>query len=288
MKNNLSFLVSSFVIALTLVFPQLSFGSDNQKIAPPDKLYPKNSICKFHFVQDVKNDSLTNEAPIDKESLKTTEGNLVGLLCGQKFSKDGLTDKDENTYQTFINGLLIYKPDPESDKGKIVFKMLDFLSSPSVDLSNWGDAAQYLTITTDPSVFFQTDEMDPKFRILINPNFLIKRFEKDHTSHSTNLNKILVVWNEETAPIGMFLKEGNWTDPILCDYLVSSSLVEISSKNLYQNWEAAVTVEKIPTVKCYGNNCFIEDTPRVVQRLPLLRDISCSFCAPKFETTDPR
>lgn len=56
----------------------------------------------------------------------------------------------EEIYSRFINGKLIYQPNPNSDEGKIEMKIKD-LSDPlngTFNLSECGDAGEYLTIAT--------------------------------------------------------------------------------------------------------------------------------------------
>lgn len=241
MKNKTSLFVSSFIITLTMAAPQLSYGSAIEEIIDNSgtKKEPyKSSICYFHFAQDVKSDSQTQDL-IDIDSHLTQ--NFL-MKPDQKFSKNGLTDPNENIYQIFLNGRLVYKPDSKSDNGKIVFKILDFLPSPfgTFNLSQCGNTAECLMITTDPSVFFEIDETDPKFKILIGSKFLIQRFKNTHTSRFA---AILDNWDNDKAPIGLFWTGADY-ELSSYDYLVSSPMVEMSSRHLYQNWQMAARTQK--------------------------------------------
>lgn len=139
----------------------------------------------------------------------------------------------EDIYQQFLNVRLIYRPDPHSDKGMIQLKTSN-LNNPlegTFDLSKCGNAAQYLSISTGYRKGMKQENSN-KLEIWFVPRFVI---EKHINSLAGHFKRIRDDWEEETAPICILWTWGGWTDLCRYDYR-TTSVNDISSKNLFQNW----------------------------------------------------
>ena len=119
--------------------------------------------------------------------------------------------------------------------GKIELKISD-LTNPlegTFDLSKCGDASKYLSISTGYRKG-KKPENSSKLEIWLAPRFMIKKKRETSAKH---LQPILDNWTEETAPIGIFWIWGGWGNLSWYDYLTNVSTDNISSKNLYENWQ---------------------------------------------------
>ena len=107
----------------------------------------------------------------------------------------------EEIYDRFLNGKLIYKPDPDSDEGKVELRIAD-LADPlegTFDLSQCGDTSKYLSIYTG---YRKEKRMEnaKKVEIWLAPRFLIAKELHDTAKH---LQPIFDDW-KETAQVGIF------------------------------------------------------------------------------------
>ena len=147
----------------------------------------------------------------------------------------------DEIYERFLNGKLQYRFSPNSDDGMIELP-ISGLSNPfngTFDLSNCGDAAEHLVITTNLSDFFAMHT--GKLVVGIFPHWLEKR--KISTTASP-FSDIMEKWDE---PIGIFWRLGIWSNTCF-DYLTRSTLADITSRNLYENWVAADLAPHFPVV----------------------------------------
>lgn len=82
----------------------------------------------------------------------------------------------EDIYLKFLKGALIYKPDPNSDKGKIVLP-ISKLATPlegTFDLSQSSDLDDYMSISIGYRKGNKTENID-KLEIWITPRFLVEK-----------------------------------------------------------------------------------------------------------------
>jgi len=140
----------------------------------------------------------------------------------------------EDIYDRFLNGKLIYKPDPNSDEGKVELRIAD-LEDPlngTFDLSRCGDTGEYLSISTGYRKEKKQENFN-KVEIWLAPRFLI---EKELNGTAAHFKPIMGNWKQE-APVGLFWTHGNWAvDDRDMDYLVTESMDDLSKINLYENW----------------------------------------------------
>jgi hypothetical protein len=143
----------------------------------------------------------------------------------------------EEIYQQFLNGTLIYRPNPQSDEGMIQLKISDLLNplEGTFDLSKCGDMGKYLSISTGYRKGMKAENGN-KLEIWLAPRFMVEKKLKSSASH---LQPIMYNWREDTAPIGILWSWGGWNDLSWYDYLTSQYVTDISSKNLYDNWTAS-------------------------------------------------
>ena len=98
----------------------------------------------------------------------------------------------EDIYDRFLNGKLIYKPDPNSDEGKVELRIAD-LEDPlngTFDLSRCGDTGKYLSIATGYRKG-KKPENASKVEIWFAPRFLI---EKELNGAAAHFKPIMGNW----------------------------------------------------------------------------------------------
>jgi hypothetical protein len=153
----------------------------------------------------------------------------------------GVTPENEHIYQQFLNGVLIYRPNPQSDEGMVELKISD-LPNPlegTFDLSGCGDTGKYLSISTGYRKETISENSD-KLEIQLAPRLMI---EKNLGSSAGHFLPIMDNWNEETAPIGIFWSWGGGSNLSRYDFLTTMRTHEISSKNLYETSLHAVPTD---------------------------------------------
>lgn len=141
----------------------------------------------------------------------------------------------EDIYKRLLNVKLIYRPQVGSDVGLIELP-ISTSQNPlecTFDLSKCGDAGKYLSISTGYRKGMKW-ENSQKLEIWLAPRFMI---EKKIQSSASHLQLIMDNWKEDTAPIGILWSWGGWNDLSCYYYLTSKNAGEISSKNLYENWQ---------------------------------------------------
>ncbi|MBA3813337.1 MAG: hypothetical protein H0X26_02415 [Alphaproteobacteria bacterium] len=239
---------SSFLMAVTLAAPFSSHAMDtgtefNEMNSDARKLIVKQAAvekCLEEKNPVTLNITLRDLALVSRE-WKDTVVDIIktNMQVGQPIWKawHGITPKNETVFQQFLNGTLVFRPNLASDEGKISLKISDIttLFKGPLDLSKCGDVAQKLVITTDPSVFLDKDKYEDKFLILVTMRSLI---EKKINSTASPFEPIMKDWNEDIAPVGIFGRWGMWTILSWQDHHTTANLDDISSKNLYDNWQA--------------------------------------------------
>ncbi|MBA3814268.1 MAG: hypothetical protein H0X26_07240 [Alphaproteobacteria bacterium] len=239
MIKNFKFMSSTFIMAVALAAPQLSHAMDPEFLDTPKEVW---GLC---VKQAAYEQCLEEKTPV---TLGKTLGNLAVVCVNWKnFIVDemqvgtsswkawyGVTPKNEDIYQQFLNGILIYRPNPQSDEGIITLKISELLNplSCTFDLSTCGDRGQYLSISTGYRKG-KKQENSNKLEIWLAPKFII---EKNLQSSAGHLQSIMGNWNEEIAPIGIFWTFGEWSDLYGCDYLNNIKLDDICSKNIFEHW----------------------------------------------------
>lgn len=186
------------------------------------------------------NKTLSNLALVCKEwQVLINDEMKVGMPSWKAWY--GVTPENEHIYQQFLNGTLIYRPDPQSDAGMITLKISD-LTNPlegTFDVLPCGDMGKYLSISTGYRKGMKSENKD-KLEIWLTPRFMIEKKLKSSASH---FKPIMGNWKEETAPIGILWSWGAWEDLSCYDYLTSAPPTDISSKNLYENWRSLIFSE---------------------------------------------
>lgn len=107
-----------------------------------------------------------------------------------------------------------------------------------------------------------------ELEIWLAPRFMIKKKRETSAKH---LQPILDNWTEETAPIGILWIWGGWENLSWYDHLTNVSTDNISSKNLYENWQRPESVRTHPIA--HGLSAM--ETCELAERRS--RKISCSF-----------
>jgi hypothetical protein len=153
-----------------------------------------------------------------------------GNPCGKVWY--GITGH-EDIYETFLNGVLIYKPDPNSDVGIVL--MISDLINPlegTFDLSECGEAGKYLVISTGYRKGINPDNKG-KTEIWIAPLFLIKKKLSTTAKHFSRIQ-----WSKGVAPVGVFFTCAH--QPIeYMDCCTSQDLNFISENALFIIWTKA-------------------------------------------------
>jgi hypothetical protein len=167
----------------------------------------------------------------------------------------------EAIYQRFINGKLIYKPDPNSDAGKREFPFSQFANTLEGEINLSGltfkdyydnnkikDVDDFLRIKLG---YRKVKENDEKTTVWIVPKFVVEDSLNNRTvgglfsnitgkkSVAEHYRSIMSNWSSE---IGIFWTWGNH-DLAWCDHVLNKHVDKILSKNLdvmYCEW-AGVT-----------------------------------------------
>ena len=114
----------------------------------------------------------------------------------------------EEIYKKFLDGRLIYRPDPKSDNGMIELRIGD-LANPlegTFDLLQCGDMEKYLSISTGYRKVKKTENAK-KSEIWFVPRFLV---EKEINGGAGNFKKIFPDKWPESALVGIFWTWGHW------------------------------------------------------------------------------
>jgi hypothetical protein len=176
------------------------------------------SVCKFWY-------SVIRENQDTQQKLQYTTMNPFMQEC-------------MNTYweHQFYNGILHYTPTDGSNT--VTLKFADLNEEGTFDLSACGNTGQYLIITTSMDRFFKIEGGNKdKTVILVTPRSLVEQGINTSPSHPFAAH--MAGWNADKASVGMFWRWGNDMDLSWVDYLTTSSMTNISSKNLYENWRAS-------------------------------------------------
>ena len=142
----------------------------------------------------------------------------------------------EEIYDRFLNGKLIYRPNPGSDEGKVELRIAD-LADPlegTFDLSRCGDMEKHLSISTGYRKGKRLENAR-KVEIWFAPRFLIEKELNDAASHFA---PIMRNWKQE-ALVGIFWTWGGWDHLADYDYLTTETMDDLSKINLYENGKKA-------------------------------------------------
>lgn len=129
-------------------------------------------------------------------------------------------------YQKFLKGVLLYKPNPKSNRGKVEIPIAA-LENPldgTFDLSQCGSSSKYLIISTGYSIRNKVED-EGKVKIWLIPRFLMGHFnEIDYNP-----------W-KEGVEVGLFWE---WIDKNGLEksaYLTTENMDNLSKNNLCENW----------------------------------------------------
>ena len=206
-------------------------------------------IQQAAFQQCLDNELPVNLALVCKEWFKTIENQMqTGQPCFKAwygiFGHEGI-------YETFLNGVLIYRShgllhygsDINEKMSKIYISELKDNSPEGTsykllknkplegtfDLSICGDARKYFAISTGYRKWINPDN-EGKAEIWIAPRFLIEKKIETSASHFSGIMKS---WKENVAPIGVFVTlSGEAIEHF--DYCTSKDLGYISKMNLHE------------------------------------------------------
>ncbi len=159
----------------------------------------------------------------------------------------GVTPEYEEIHQIFLNGVLVYKPDPDSDEGKIELKISDLANPYNGTFDLPEEVGKYLRIYTGYRKGMKPENVK-KIETWFVPWFLIKKHLGSTADHFKDM---IGGWNGDTAPVGILFNSGGCDNLTWYDYLTSESLTILASKNLYENWLAAAhTISHKPYPRC--------------------------------------
>lgn len=258
MIKNFKLMSSTFLMAVTLTASQLSQAVETNFTDVPEEA--RSLVVK----QAAYKRCLKEKNPV---TLNITLGNLA-LVCkewqtliNEEMTVNtpswkawyGVTPENEHIYQQFLNGVLIYRPNPQSDEGMIKLKISDLINplEGTFDLSEFDDVSKIISISTGCRKGKKPED-NKKIEIYLAPRFMI---EKKLKSTTKNFQPIMDNWTEETAPIGIFWSWGEWEKLNWYASLTTAKACDISSKNLYENWKRSHNKHEFPpswtpTYKC--------------------------------------
>ena len=221
----------------TLIFPQLSHLvlNDCAALEAIDIQAPK--LRRMWVDRDNKLKFFRVKAN-DLQSLSCEKSSLTdGMLCDILLERPKLTLHADNNpniiYQRFLNGVLVYKPNQDSDEGMVRLPIRN-LANPlkgTFDLSECGDIGKYISISTGYREAENPENKD-KIEMWLAPRFLV---EAKLDGSARHLKEIFGDWVEGNA-MGIFWTRGSWEYMEWYDYLVTKDLNEISASNFYDLW----------------------------------------------------
>lgn len=156
----------------------------------------------------------------------------------------------EDDYRLFLSGKLIYKPNPDSDVGKIEMRIVD-LTNPlgsEFDLSACGDIGNHLRISTGYRK--SKIEHQDKLEIWFSPLFLIERELETTAAHFHEVIGELKSreWYKEEN-VGFFWNRSD--QDLECYNYATRTFYEISEKN-YNNHKYNNLYDNTSRSSCHG------------------------------------
>ncbi len=119
-----------------------------------------------------------------------------------------IEEKNKDVFWQLFKGKLIYKPDPDSDMGRVDL-FISSLPNPlggEFDLSNCGDTKQYLSLNMGYRKV-QNPANASKAEIWITPWFLVDN-EMAQLAKNHHIKEISGKWDAVKAPIGIIFGHG--------------------------------------------------------------------------------
>jgi hypothetical protein len=111
---------------------------------------------------------------------------------------------EQHVYERFLRGKLVYKPDPNSDEGMVIVPFTDL--DEEIDLSQCGDAGQFLSINTGYRKDRKPENAD-KVEVWITPYYFVERNLEGSASRFKGT--MMRSWIPFESPVGMFFTFGN-------------------------------------------------------------------------------
>jgi len=198
MTRKLKLLSTSFIMALTLATPLATYAMEPEEEDHKAQAHASRPFNIHTYMALSLGLAKQHMDPIYHSTPKLTE------------------------YQIFLNGKLIYKPDPNSDEGMVVMPIAD-LANPldgEFDLSKCGDAGKYLSINTGYRKGRRPKNKE-KVEIWFVPHFLI---ETNLAGSASHFERIMGSWDARTAPVGTFFTCGGWDNLEWYDYTTQLTL----------------------------------------------------------------
>ena len=277
MKLNLKLIASSFILALTLVAAQNSHASTDELFESTHELVVASSLTTIDVARQL-GDEVTEPGdsmfqaglPVEAMQLIFTHASNIGVnpddlasvclhwnyvmrgnaLPNVKLNYSSMNNFMKNCMQLYWaaplkSGTLSYT-DPETKEVKRM-KISDFEDplNGTFDLSGCGDRHSKVRITTSVEEFFKVGgENEDRLVVLANTHDLI------HGLHAEKFEGIKN-WDPVVAPVGLFWRWGNWEDLSWYDYLTTSSIDDVASVDLYENWAKSRPTARL-RAECVG------------------------------------
>ncbi|HCU06914.1 MAG TPA: hypothetical protein DIC42_04975 [Holosporales bacterium] len=137
---------------------------------------------------------------------------------------------NEEAYQDFLKLKLIYKPDPKSDIGRMIFSVQDLanLLYGIFDLSGCGEAGKYVSISTG-----YRQEKNPenknKIEVWFTPRFIV---EQHLNSTAVHFSPIWQKWRP-SIQVGVFFTYGSWGSRDFYFYEITKKNETLNNLTLY-------------------------------------------------------
>ncbi|ACE05895.1 hypothetical protein Aasi_0487 [Candidatus Amoebophilus asiaticus 5a2] len=165
-------------------------------------------------------------------SLRLVCRDWQGIMEQKQMKKSIASIKHEYIYQKFLKGVLVYRPDGESDEGRIDLPIASLVNplEGTFDLSQCGDTGEYLSISTGYRKGKKVENTN-KLEIWLTPRFLV---EKEINGSAQHFKKIFPSKWPEKASIGILWTLGKWDKMRRYDYLTDHKMEELGNDNLYE------------------------------------------------------
>lgn len=193
------------------------------------------------FWQGLENKGSTNIALVCKDWSKTVKQEMEVNKPGWMAWYGIVGDRNKETYKRFLQGTLLYRPNPASNEGMITLRIADLLNplEGTFDLSQCGKSKQSLSISTGFRKV-QNPANANKVEIWFTPWFLAdKKMSTLAENHHLRAITKGGNWDGVKAPIGIFWTGGGWNATShmpYCDYLTTESMDLLGSENLYEKY----------------------------------------------------
>lgn len=175
-------------------------------------------------------EAVSKSTEFTESVVKGNDGNLYTVHYKPTLIIPLIAKGYEQVYKRFLNGRLIYKPNPNSDDGRIELRISDLVNplEGTFDLSKCGNVGTFFSISTGYRKGKKAENAI-KVEIWLTPRFLIEKELNTTAGHFKDI--FPAKWAEE-APVGIFWNSGGQNELTRMDYITNQDLESLSCSKL--------------------------------------------------------